>query len=219
MQKRHIEYFYSTHSAFAYLGAPRLMEICRDYDCTLIHRPINLSPVVEYAGGLPFAQRTQAHVDYFFGREIERWAAFRGLPIINHRPTHHDNALNLSSGMLIAAEQQGHSINHLSFALLRAHWRDDINLADQSALAAVASETGLDPVPLFDRALSKDVQQVFENNTKIAMDRQIFGSPTYFLDGDMFYGQDRLELLAHALETPFPKASFQNPNVNPRAPG
>ena len=61
-------YYYSAHSAFAYLGSARLMEICAAHDLTLVHRPIPLSPVVEAQGSLPFRSRTQGHVDYFFSR-------------------------------------------------------------------------------------------------------------------------------------------------------
>ena len=58
-------YYYSAHSAFAYLGSARLMELCEVHGLTLVHRPIPLSPVVEAQGSLPFRARTQAHVDYF----------------------------------------------------------------------------------------------------------------------------------------------------------
>ncbi|MGR3712484.1 MAG: 2-hydroxychromene-2-carboxylate isomerase [Shimia sp.] len=211
---REIEYFYSTHSAFAYLGAKRLAEICEAGGCRLIHRPFELSPVVEAAGGLSFAGRTQAHVDYFFGREIERWAEFRKVPVIPHRPTHHDNALHLSSGMLIAAEQAGQDVDALSFAILRGHWRDDIDLANPKDLSRVAAEVQLDPAPLLQAAMTPNVQAVFQENTKEALQRGVFGSPTYFVDGDMFYGQDHLDLVERALAQPFATSTFKNPPVD-----
>ncbi len=214
MTKRTIEYFYSTHSAFAYLGAKRLAEVCAAHDCRLIHRPFELSPVVEAAGGLSFAGRTQAHVDYFFGREIERWAEYRGVPVIAHRPTYHDNALHLSSGMLIAAEQSGLDVDALSFAMLQGHWRDDIDLANPEHLARVAEAVGVDAAPLLMAAMTPNVQAVFQANTQEALARGVFGSPTYFLDGDMFYGQDHLELLERAVIQPFATSGFKNPSVD-----
>ncbi|MEM8592151.1 MAG: DsbA family protein [Pseudomonadota bacterium] len=208
-----IEYFYATHSAYAYLGAPRLYEICAHWNCTLIHRPFELSPVVEHAGGQPFAGRSQAHVDYFFGRELERWAAFRGLPMLSHRPTHHDQPLTLSSGLLIAAIEAGTDIDALSFAILQAHWRDDINLMEEAALLAAARSAGIEAKPFLDRSLEDDIQAILEENTAEAKRLCLFGSPTYILDGDPYYGQDHLELLAAGLEDPFPASSFRNPAV------
>ncbi len=198
-----IEYFYSAHSAFAYIGAKKIIDICKSNGRKLRHRPIALSPVIEAAGGASFAGRTQAHVDYFFGREITRWAELRNLPVIDYRPTHHDNPLDLPNGMLIAAIDQGADVDALSFAILQAHWRDDADIADVQTLHHIGKSAGLDPNPLLDAALSTNIQAIHQANTNEAIRRSIFGSPTYFVDGDMFYGQDRLELVERALHTPF----------------
>lgn len=208
---RRIEYFYSAHSAFAYLGSARLMEICRVHGCQLDHRPMDLRPVINGVGGLPVDERTRAHVDYFFGREIERWAELRQVPIIDHRPTHHDHALELPNGMLIAAGQQGADVDRLAHALLQAHWRDDADLADAPTLARIAIATGIDAAPLLGAALSAPVQRQHQVNTREAIDRSVFGSPTYVIDGDMFYGQDHLEMLERALDKPFAQRRFKNP--------
>jgi 2-hydroxychromene-2-carboxylate isomerase len=209
-----IEYFYSAHSAFAYIGHPTLLRLCEAHGCTLIHRPFNLSPVVEAAGGQAFRSRTQHHVDYFFGREIERWAHYRTLEILNHRPTHHDSALDLSNGMLIAAILRGENVNALAFAVLQAHWRDDIDLADKASLEQLCRHVGIDPTPLLEAALGDVTQAIHAENTAEAIERGVFGSPTYFLDGDMFYGQDRLELIEAALKAPFKPNNFKNPTVS-----
>lgn len=210
---KEIEYFYSAHSAFAYIGHPKLLEVCKAHNCKLVHRPFNLGPVIRAAGGLPFRDRTQHQVDYFFGREIERWAEYRGLDIIDYRPTHHDNALDLANGMLIAAILEGADVDSLAFALLQAHWRDDGDLADEATLTDAAFSVGVDARPLLDAAIGEKVQSLHTQNTQDAIERGVFGSPTYFLEGDMFYGQDRLELIEVAMEAPFRPSSFKNPKV------
>ena len=171
MASRQLEYFYSTHSTYAYIGAMRFQEICATFDCAPVHRPFDFLPVVEHAGGLPFAARTQAHVDYFFGREIERWSVYRDVPIIDHRPTHHDNPLSLSSGMVISAAQSGLDVNALSLAIHQAHWRDDLDLMDLSVLENAAESVGLDARPLLEDAMSPSVKGIFAENTQAAIDR------------------------------------------------
>lgn len=212
-----IEYFYSVHSAFAYLGSKRLLQICAKHDCTLIHRPINLGPVVEAAGGRSFAGRSQGHVDYYFGREIERWAEWRDVPIINTRPTHHSNPLELGNGLLIATAEAGAEagadVDHLSHLILQAHWRDDGDIADAATLTRIVASMGLDSEALLTAAMSEPVQALHRQYTQEAISRSVFGSPTYFLDGDMFYGQDRLEMLERALGQPFRSANWNNPRV------
>ena len=209
-----ISYYYSAHSAFAYLGAARLGQICADHGCTLLHKPIDLDPVMTAVGGVPFRGRTQAHVDYFFGREIDRWAEWRDVPVLRFRPTHHDNPLTLPNGLLIAAAQQGRNVDALSHAVLQAHWRDDADLADPAALRPLLDALDMPADALLEDALSPGVQAQHAANTADAIDRSVFGSPTYVLEGEMFYGQDRLDMLERALRTPFAPTRWSNPTVS-----
>ena len=195
-----IEYYYAAHSAFAYIGSARLSEIADATGSRIIHKPMDLRRVIAAASP---NHRTEARKAYFFGREIERWAEARGAAIMAGRPTHHDNDITLPNGFLIAALQAGHNIDALAHALSLAHWRDDADLADEATLARLAEQTGFDPAPLLDAALSPDVLAVYEANTADSIERSVFGSPTYFVEGDMFYGQDHLELVERALKRPF----------------
>ncbi len=198
-----IEYFYSAHSAFAYLGSARLMEIARAAGRRILHRPVDLRRVIAEAGAPSFAERSKAHVAYFFGREIERWAELRGAPVMSGTPTHHRKDMTLPNGMLIAGLQRGDNIDRLAHLLLEAHWRDDADLADPATLTRLGEAAGLEPAPLLEVARTAEVLAVYEANTAEAIARSVFGSPTYIVDGDMFYGQDRLELVERALVRPF----------------
>jgi len=193
-----IEYFYSTHSAYAWLGSEKFMAIARTAGRSIVHRPVDLNRVVAAARGHGFTGFSTAYRDYFFGREIKRWSEFRQVPTIDRRPTHHDNDLSLSSGMIIAAINDGLNADRLAHAILQAHWRDDADHADPETLVRIATENGYDARPLLDRAMDADIQAVFQANTDEAIERSVFGSPTYFVDADMFYGQDRLELVERA---------------------
>jgi len=199
MTEKTIEYFYSAHSAYAYLGAPTLGRIARQTGARIIHRPFDFLPVVQAAGAQGFKDRSAAHIAYFFGRELRRWAQWRDLEILAYRPTHHDNSLALASGMILATTER----DTLSFAILQAHWRYDADIADPAALRAIAHDCGLDADVLLRSAQNAEIQAQFATNTDEAIARGVFGSPTYFVDGDMFYGQDRLDMVERALARPF----------------
>ena len=198
-----IEYFYSAHSAFAYLGSARLMEIAAAADCNIVHKPVDLLRVMVESGAGSTRERSDRHRAYYFGREIKRWAEWRNAPVVTGMPTHHHNDMILCNGMLIAAIEQAHNIDLLAHRMLEAHWRDDADLADSATLARLANEVDLYPAPLLDAALSPEVAAIFLANTEEAIRRSVFGSPTYFVNGDMFYGQDRLEFVERALKQPF----------------
>ena len=194
-----ITYFYSAHSAFAYLGSAHLNKIVADANCKIIHKPIDLDRCVAAGGAPGFNQRTQAHVDYYFGQEINRWSEYRHAPVLGRIPTHHANDPALANGMLIAAELQGLSIDALAHEFLQAHWRDDADLANCKTLIKVAESAGYDPQPLLDAASTQAVLDVYAANTDEAIARSVFGSPTYFVNDEMFYGQDRLGFVERAL--------------------
>lgn len=197
-----IEYFYSAHSAYAYIGSQLFMDIAKAGGRRIEHRPMDLRAVVAATGPGAHNSRTPQHRAYFSGREIERWAEARGVDILPW-PKHHANDIALSNSMLIAAISHELDVDALAHRFLEAHWRDDADLAAPDTLETLTRDVGIDPAPLLDAVHSADVKAVYEKNTAEAIERSVFGSPTYFVDGDMFYGQDHLELVARALKAHF----------------
>ncbi len=198
-----IEYYYSANSAFAYLGSARLIEIAGETGRTIVHKPVNLNEVVAAISATGFKERSPAHRKYYFAREIERWAEYRNVPFKLGIPSNHRNDTTLVNSMLVAGAMRGDNVDQLAHAFLTAHWSTHADLADETVLATIAKSAGFDPDALMDSARSKDVQAAYAANTAEAIERSVFGSPTYIIDGDMFYGQDRLELVLRAHNKPF----------------
>lgn len=198
-----IEYFYAAHSAFAYLGSARLQALAAGAGRRIAHRPMDLDRVIAACGAPAFAVRSEAHVRYYFGREIDRWSEVRDAPVLGRIPTHHGHDPAFANRVILAGVLAGLNVDALSHAMLEAHWRDDLDLADREALARVVANAGYDAAALLERAAAPEAEAALASNTAEAIERSVFGSPTYFVDGDMFYGQDRLELVARALERPF----------------
>lgn len=196
-----IEYFYSAHSGYAYIGSKMFLEIAKNTGRKIDHRPMDLRAVIAAWPG-SHNGRTPQHRAYFSGREIQRWAEYRGAEIMA-RPTHHDNEIALSNGVLIAGLLQGLNIDALADRFLEGHWRDDADLANTDDLTKLCGDVDIDAAPLLAAARSPEVVAIHDANTAEAITRSVFGSPTYFVDGDMFYGQDHLELVGQACEIPF----------------
>ena len=87
--------------------------------------------------------------------------------------------------------------------MMEAHWREDADLADAGTVLRLGGEVGVNAGLLLAAAGSPEVRAICEANTAEAIERSVFGSPTYFVGGDMFYGQDHLALVERALDTPF----------------
>ena len=198
-----LEYFYAAHSAFAYLGSQRLLDISREANVKIIHKPYDLRRAMVAIGSTLISQRPARHRAYFFKREIQRWSEHRSAPVMAGRPQHHDNDVSLPNCMLIACQERGGNVDGLAHAMLQAHWRDDADLADRDTLAKLAGALDLDGSSLLTEADGARAREQYEANTTEAIQRSVFGSPTYFVDNDMFYGQDRLELVERALSKPY----------------
>lgn len=200
---KQIEYFYAPHSAFAYLGARRLYDLAAAHDRVIAHRPVDLSKVVAAVYPNGFAGRSKAHYAYYFGREVERWSEYRSVRFKGGVPPSHGNDIGLANRVLIGQILAGTDVAELAFAFMRGHWNDFADLSDPATLEQLIASVGLDAQDCLQAADSRPVAAQYDANTDEAIARSVFGSPTYFVDGDMFYGQDRLELVERALIKPF----------------
>ncbi|MBT6065728.1 MAG: 2-hydroxychromene-2-carboxylate isomerase, partial [Proteobacteria bacterium] len=166
-------------------------------------KPIDLEVVLSENGSQSWADRTKAHLDYYFRRELERWSEYRQVSVLKQRPTYHGNSTNPANKLLIAAIVSGLNVNQLSHQLMTKHWVEDADLADKDTLIVITESAGFNAQELMDLADSSEVDVIYRQNTQDALDLSVFGSPTYIVDGDMFYGQDHLELVERALNSPF----------------
>ena len=205
-----IEYFYAAYSGYAYLGSSRFLEITAKYGRSVEHKPYDLRVGMLGIGSKPPSERTAGHLEYFFGRELERWSEFRNAPVMHHPPTHHHKSIIESNTFLIAGIVLGFNIDQLAHSMMEQHWRFDADLSNLETLENIADMVGIDPALLMKASVSREVLDIYEANTKEAIARSIFGSPTYIIDGDMFYGQDRLEMVERALKKPFTKQIPKN---------
>ncbi len=198
-----IEYFYSAHSGFAFIGSAAFMELAKRTGRRIRHKPMDLHRVMEARGSSGFGERDADYIRYHFRREIWRWAEFRGVEIMNARPTHHSNGYLRANLMLIAATETGADTDSLAHAFLVGHWRDDADVADEATLVRLADEVGCDGQALLAASAETAVSDIHEANTREAIAAKMFGSPTYVVDGDIFYGQDHLELVERACRKAF----------------
>jgi len=198
-----IDYYYSTRSNFTYLGAARINALARAHGRRLVHRPILLSVVMPPIGGMPFGERPTMLRNYAM-RDALRWAAHLGIPLLRE-PVHHMGPVELPSGIVIAGQRavaRGESgdVDELSLRVLQALWRDDRDIADPAVVAELCRAAGFAAADaLIDEALTAGVQAELARNCQEAIIRGVIGAPTWFVDEEPFYGQDRLDFVERAL--------------------
>lgn len=191
-----IEYFYSLSSPFTYLGHLALATIAARHGVTIRHRPSDMRRVFAATGGLLLHQRHPTRQRYRL-LELQRWARRRGLPIALE-PKFHSGAREQPSGLVIAVQRQGIDPILVSEAILRACWVEDRDISAPDVLLEILSRLGLDS-GLLDAALTPEIQAEYMRNTEDAIRADVFGAPAYFVNGEMFWGQDRLDFVEEAI--------------------
>ena len=101
--------------------------------------------------------------------------------------------------MAIAHRQRGDDIAAFSQAMMTAVWVEERDLADRASLLQIAREQGADGQTLLEAAEKPAVRQEYDANTQAAIDQGVFGMPTFVIEGELFWGQDRLDFVARAL--------------------
>ena len=193
-----IQYWFSTASPWAWLGSERFIALAQARGAQVDVLPVDLGAVFAATGGTPFPQRSAARQSY---RQLElaRWSQHLGVPI-HLEPRYYPVDRGPSSRMLIAAKNAGQDALALSHAVLRAIWSQDRDIADWGTLAQLADECGLAGGSLVEAAQQTAVEAQYLDTTRQAIEAQVFGSPTFVVDGERFWGQDRLDFLARRLQ-------------------
>ena len=192
-----IDYYFSVLSDWAYFGGERLERLARRYGAKINHMPIRLAAVYAGTGGILLQKRSKQRQDYRVV-ELRRWHDVLGMPI-NISPKYYPTDDQLASCLIIAAKRNGLNAGLLANSILRAIWAEDRDISDPETLTRIAAGIGLDGDALVSAAASEAARQEFESYTAEAQQRGVFGSPFYICDGEIFWGQDRLDFLEGVL--------------------
>ena len=196
---RQVDYYFSFQSPWAYIGHKSFRDLVSTYDLKVNHKPVVLVDLFSETGGLPLMKRHPVRQRYRMV-ELQRWRDKRGLKF-HLQPANWPFNARLADGVVIAAIEAGLDPDRICGGPLPRVWEDQLNLADPATIAKLADESGLPGKQLVERSGSDEISAVYEQNRQDALAADVFGSPVYVLDGEVFWGQDRIELLADALKS------------------
>jgi len=192
-----IDYYFSVSSPWVYLGHARLMEISRRHGIEINHVPMPVPQIFAATGGLPLPKRAPARQRYRFV-ELQRWRERLQVPL-NLRPRFSPFDPALADRTVLAIVDAGNEPDRFLNVALAGVWVKDLDLADEATLGRVLREAGHDPVRTIQAAKSARIGDIYEANARRALEAGVFGAPSYIRDGEVFWGQDRLDLLEDAV--------------------
>lgn len=194
-----IDYYFAPQSPWSYLGHQRFWDVARDAGARINVLPVDLGgKVFPVSGGLPLGKRAPQRQAYRLV-ELKRFSEWLDAPL-NPTPKYFPVAGDDAARLIVAADEAEGSdaAMRIAGALMRAVWVDELNIADEATLARLLAKCGL-PEALLERAHSQAVAERYERDTQRAIDAGVFGAPSYVIDGEIFWGQDRLEFVERRL--------------------
>ena len=196
---RTVDYYFAPQSPWAYLGHQRLADLVQRTGAAVRVMPIDLGgKVFPISGGLPLGQRAPQRQAYRL-LELQRFSEWVQLPLVV-KPTYFPVGGDDASRLIIAVDLHhgADAAMAITGAIMAAVWAQERNIADEKVLAQLLQEQGLDAQCL-EQGHSQAAQVRYETYTQAAIDAGVFGAPSYVLDGELFWGQDRLDFLERAL--------------------
>lgn len=196
--RRTVDYYFAPQSPWMYLGHARFTDMAQRAGAEVRVRPVDYGQIFAVSGGLPLPKRAPQRQAYRLV-ELRRFSEALGIPL-NPEPRHFPVAGD-PAGLLITAvaDQDGaDAAMRLTGAIGRAIWVQERNVADDSVLTELLAENGLDASRL-GQSKQADVKTRYDENTRLAIDAGVFGAPSYVIDGEIFWGQDRLDFVERRL--------------------
>jgi len=193
-----LEFFYDCSSPWTYLAFSKIEEVARRHNADLVWRPILVGGVFNAVNPSVYETRERPVKPKarYYAKDLQDWAHLYGLKI--GQPTVFPvNSVKAMRGALVAHEHG--KISPYSRCVFERYWGEDRDISKDEVLRDIVRTAGLDEQEYFTKIASPEYKDKLKRNTDELIERGGFGSPTIFVAGDMFFGNDRLALVEHAL--------------------
>jgi len=193
-----LEFFYDCSSPWTYLAFTKIEEVAARHRAELIWRPILVGGVFNAVNPSVYESRerpVKAKARYY-AKDLQDWAHLYGIKI--GQPTVFPvNSVKAMRGAFVAHEHG--RISPYSRRVFESYWGEDRDISKDDVLRDIVRAVGLDEKEYFAKIAAPEYKEKLKANTEELISRGGFGSPSIFVEGEMFFGNDRLVLVEHAL--------------------
>ena len=193
-----VDYFMSHGSPWTFLGHNRINNIVKQSNVQLNMYPVNYGEIFPVSGGLPVFKRPLQRQKIRL-QELKRWAEFLKINLIPE-PKYFPSKSLLPSLLIIAAKKMKTNKDfELASNIMNALWVEELPVDDENTLKNIMDKLELDSEVLLSFAKSQECENIFKEYTKIAIEKNVFGAPTYIIEDQVYWGQDRLDFIERHL--------------------
>ena len=188
---KQIEFYFDYGSPFSYLADTQLPALARRNGAEIVYRPILLGGIFKATGNA--SPITIPAKGKYMMLELDRWARHYGVEI-KMNPHFPFNTIRLMRGASAALQADRFAAYHPQ--MFRAVWSEGRNVGKEEVLREVLENSGVDPASID----GDEIKSELRANTDQAVTRGAFGAPTFYVNGEIFWGNDRLDFVEDALK-------------------
>lgn len=195
-----IEYFMSPGSPWSFMGHQRFIEIVNKFNVNVNMYPVNYGEIFPLSGGVAVSKRPIQRQKIRL-QELKRWGDFLKINL-NLEPKYFPSKSLLPSLIIIASKRI--NINqafNLANNIMNALWVENLNIDDEETLVNILKKMDLDANEILNYAKSKECEEEMKSGTKFAIEKNVFGAPTYIVNDQIYWGQDRLDFVERHLSS------------------
>lgn len=193
-----LDYYFATPSPWAYLATPRVIELQKKYDLKINWKPSDLMEIFAIHGVANVKDRPQP-VQLNRLTELKRWSKFLGTPLII-QPKFFPVDPTLSHRTIILAQKNNINVENLIFSFQKAVWADEKNISDENIIIEICKTNNFNSNSIIEDANSEEIINEYKSNTQEALSKNVWGSPTFIYNNELFWGQDRIDFLERAIQ-------------------
>jgi len=194
---RAIDFYFDFVSPYSYLANTQLPRLARQQGAEIVYKPFRLLELMKLVGNRPTTIECKNKQRYA-GADLGRWAARYGASLRRNPHLRKMDSALLLRGALIAADD-GDAAPYIS-AVFGAVWNGERDLSHHAELVDVLEKAALAGEKLLERAASNEVAARLDRETAAAAERGVFGSPSFFVGDELYFGNDRLDFVSDALD-------------------
>jgi len=195
----HIDYYVSLNSPWTHLGAARIEAMAKAHGASLCIYPVDFTEVFANSGGLPLPKRSPQRQAYRL-QELVRWRDHLGIPI-HVQPKYFPSSEQQSASCVVALRETmgDQPAVKLAHRVLKAVWEEEKNAGDSATFASLVGDIGLNVEQVLKLGSDPCWAERRVADTRAALERGVFGAPSYVIDDEIFWGQDRLGFVERRL--------------------
>ncbi len=193
-----LDYYFATPSPWAYLATPRIIELEKKYNLEINWKPADLMEIFSIHGVANVKDRPQP-VQLNRLTELGRWSKFLNMPL-TIQPKYFPVDPTLSHKVIILAQKNNIDVKNLIFSFQKAVWTDEKDISNENVILEICKTNKFESSSIITDANSEEIQNEYKNNTKDALSQNVWGSPTFVYNNELFWGQDRIEFLERAIQ-------------------